>query len=103
MKTILFLALVVSDPALAAEPYPFIGRWGGGPTGCGSPFVFTATTYGPPGEAAGPIKAVKKIKDGFELSFSDGYRIGVTKITPRTMNWFSFASGDGFTLKRCPG
>ena len=47
-----------------------------------------------------PITKVKKVGDGYELSFADGYKIRVGRITANTMFWVSFATGDGFSCKR---
>lgn len=93
----------LGSPTFAAEPYPFVGRWGGGPTDCTSPFVLTATTYAPPGEKAARIKSIKKASRGYEIALVDGYRFTVSRITRGSLNWYSLASGDGFTLKRCAG
>ena len=91
----LFLFCLLASQASAAEKYPFVGKWD-----CQvATFTFTNTTYSN-GTDTMPITKVKKVGDGYELSFADGYKSRVGRIKANTMFWVSFATGDGFSCKR---
>ena len=92
----LAFAALCALPAAAADKWPFLGRWD-----CGvAEFTFTRTTYNN-GSDDMPIKKVEKNKDGsYTLRFADGYSIGLSGFTGKTMGWFSPESGDSFECRR---
>ena len=75
IATVLAMALLSAAPVAAQARYPFVGSWGGGPTTCAEPFVFTATTYRPPGADAMRILGMKRDGASHVLSFKDGYTV----------------------------
>ncbi len=91
------LAITVVAPVRAADSLtpPWVGRWD-----CEvATFTFTPTHYDA-GEGPMPIRAAT-VEDGiWTLAFDDDYRINLSNVTKTSMEWFSQASGDGFSCKR---
>lgn len=84
----------LTGSALSAT-YPFEGTWD-----CEVQiFRFSSTTYNNGSENL-RYKNVRKVQNGFLITFGDGYRIGLFNIKPFAMTWFSPASGDDFVCKR---
>jgi hypothetical protein len=94
------LACSAGSPAAAQPNYPFVGSWGGGITDCKDPFRFTQKTYTPPGADTMTIRKVERDGSMYQLTFDDDYSISV-EVKGSRMEWFSAASGDAFTLRRC--
>lgn len=89
------LALATATPVLAAEDAPYAGRWD-----CGvATFSFTADSYDA-GEGPMPVRKVEKQDGNYILSFDGNYQIGLSNVTPVSMQWLSMASGDTFNCKR---
>jgi hypothetical protein len=93
--------LLAAGAAHGQESYPFIGRWGGGPTDCTAPFVFTRDSYTPPGDAAMRYRSVRRQGRAYVLSLPRNYRVTVMPMPNGRLSWLSGATGDGFELTRC--
>ncbi len=94
------LTLFMTD-AHAQERLPFIGDWSGGRGTCTAPYRFTSTRYIAPSGFTLSYGSIERTKDGFRLTFPDGYRLILSDVQPRQMTWHSPASGDTFELHRC--
>ncbi|URK87475.1 hypothetical protein LP421_29695 [Rhizobium sp. RCAM05350] len=88
------ISLATAAPGFADDA-PYIGRWD-----CGvATFSFTTESYDS-GEGPMPIRKVEKEDGNYILSFDDNYQIGLSSVTPTSMQWLSMASGDMFDCKR---
>lgn len=89
------IALATTAPGSAAGDAHYLGSWD-----CGvATFSFTKDTYDA-GEGPMPIRKVEKEDGNYILSFDDNYQIGLSSVTPTSMQWLSMASGDMFDCKR---
>jgi hypothetical protein len=96
-------AAICALSAVAAQSadLPFTGKWQGGPATCQQPFVFTDTSYTPPGAKALKIIALEQNGHDFSLTFKGKYSISLMNVQKRSMTWTSPESGDTFTLTKC--
>jgi len=95
IASIAVIALATTTPVLAARDAPYAGRWD-----CGvATFSFTADSYDA-GEGPMPIRKVEKQDGNYILSFDGNYQIGLSSVTPTSMQWLSMASGDMFDCTR---
>lgn len=85
----------------AASRTPWVGRWRKDKENCESAFRFSENSYAPPGEGKMDRFRVEKRAKGYILTFADGYKLALSDITERSMSFYSLASGDEFTLRRC--
>lgn len=89
------IAFATASPSLASDDVPYAGSWD-----CGvATFSFTKDTYDS-GEGPMPVRKVEKEDGNYILTFDDNYQIGLSSVTPTSMQWLSMASGDMFDCKR---
>ncbi|OBZ93927.1 hypothetical protein ADU59_19760 [Pararhizobium polonicum] len=89
------ITLATATSGFAADDAPYAGSWD-----CGiATFSFTGDTYDS-GEGPIPIRKVEKEDGNYILSFDDNYQIGLSSVTPTSMQWLSMESGDMFDCKR---
>jgi hypothetical protein len=101
LSSIALATALATGAANAQESYPFIGRWGGGPTDCSTPFVFTRDSYTPPRDRAIRWRSVRREGRAYVLTFPDGYQVTVMPLPNGRLSWLSGESGDAFELSRC--